>query len=129
MTHGTVPAQIRPSTMIWRLTFPALSSSRRTVAVVGRIAGSLFVLFLAGPVQAESPSAADDATRVRFNEHIRPIFAEHCVACHGGVKQASELSFVYRDNVLAGGESGAPAVVPGDPDASYLVGACHRSGS
>ena len=115
--------------MIWRVAFPSLNSSPRTGRLVGRIAGSLFVLLLAGPVQADPQSAAADAKRVRFNEDIRPIFAEHCVACHGGVKQASELSFVYRENVLAGGESGAPAVVPGDPEASYLIGACHRSGS
>lgn len=58
---------------------------------------------------------------VPFNEHIRPIFAKHCVACHGGVKQASGLSFIYRDKALAKGDSGAPAIVPGDVEASRLV--------
>jgi mono/diheme cytochrome c family protein len=61
------------------------------------------------------------AEPVSFDREIRPIFAQHCVACHGGVKQAGGLSFVYRDNVFAGGDSGAPAVVPGDVVASYLV--------
>lgn len=58
---------------------------------------------------------------IQFNKDIRPIFAEHCAACHGGVKQAGGLSFVYQDNVLQGGESGQPAVVPGDVAASYLI--------
>ena len=62
-----------------------------------------------------------DERPVGFNDDIRPIFAEHCVACHGGVKQAGGLSFVYRDNVFAGGDSGQPAVVPGDLDESYLI--------
>ena len=64
---------------------------------------------------------AGEESAVRFDEDIRPIFAKHCVACHGGVKQASGLSFIYREKVLAGGESGQPAVVPGDVEASYLI--------
>jgi hypothetical protein len=81
----------------------------------------LAVFLLSGRALAAPQEASTEAARVSFNADIRPIFAKHCVACHGGVKQASELSFVYRDNVLAGGESGAPAVVPGDVDASYLI--------
>jgi len=30
-----------------------------------------------------SPARVGFATEVRFNEHIRPIFAEHCLHCHG----------------------------------------------
>lgn len=71
--------------------------------------------------QAAERQASDPPARVSFNEHIRPIFASHCVACHGGVKQASGISFVYRDKALAEGESGMRAIVPGDVAASYLV--------
>ena len=66
-------------------------------------------------------AAPADEPPVEFNKHIRPILAEHCVACHGGVKQASGVSFIYRDKALAAGDSGDPAIVPGDVDASYLV--------
>ncbi len=58
---------------------------------------------------------------ISFNDHIRPIFTNHCVACHGGVMQASGVSFVYRDKALAEGDSGAAAIVPGDVEASHLV--------
>ena len=92
---------------------------RRYVGPYRRLA--VLCCSLLARVQADPQTTAADAKRVRFNEDIRPIFAEHCVACHGGVKQASGLSFVYHENVLAGGESGAPAVVPGDPEASYLL--------
>ncbi len=51
---------------------------------------------------------------VDFNRDVRPIFNQHCVACHGGVKQAGDLSFVYEDRV-------ANVVTPGDPDQSYLL--------
>ena len=59
--------------------------------------------------------------RVSFNEHIRPIFNKHCVACHGGVKQASGLSLIYREQALAEGESGMLPIVPGKPEESYLL--------
>jgi len=66
-------------------------------------------------------SSATDGEAIQFNSHIRPIFAEQCIACHGGVKQAGGLSFVYAENVFAGGDSGQPAIVPGDIDSSYLI--------
>jgi hypothetical protein len=59
--------------------------------------------------------------KVTFNEHIRPIFAKHCVACHGGVKQASGLSFIYRDLATGECESGNRPIVPGNSKESYLL--------
>ena len=35
------------------------------------------------------------ASKVDFNQQIRPIFTQHCSSCHGGVKQAGDVSFVY----------------------------------
>ncbi|MCA9138678.1 MAG: PSD1 domain-containing protein [Planctomycetales bacterium] len=55
---------------------------------------------------------------IDFNEHIRPLFNAHCVACHGGVKQAGEISFVYKEQVLP---PDGWIVEPGDPDASSLI--------
>lgn len=55
---------------------------------------------------------------VNFGEHIRPIFTQHCTACHGGVKQAADLSFVYRESVLP---PEGWIVEPGEPDDSVLM--------
>src|SRR5689334_21930188 len=65
-----------------------------------------------------APSVAPAAARgaVDFNRAIRPLFAQHCTACHGGVKAAGRLSFLYREKALAVGKSGAAAIVPGDPE-------------
>lgn len=70
---------------------------------------------------AYSHACAEVVAPVEFNSDIRPIFAQHCIACHGGVKQAGNLSFVYRDQVFKGGDSGVPAVVSEKPDKSYLL--------
>lgn len=56
-----------------------------------------------------------------FNRDIRPLFAKHCTACHGGVKAAGKISFVYRDMALATGKSGKPAIVPGNPAESEVM--------
>lgn len=64
--------------------------------------------------------AAADA-EVDFADDVRPILNAHCTACHGGVKQAGEVSFIYREQALGKGESGRPVVVPGDPDASEMM--------
>jgi len=66
-------------------------------------------------------SAAANADEIRFNRDIRPIFTKHCTACHGGVKEAGGISFIFRDRLLVEGESGNQAVVPGKPDLSEMI--------
>ena len=75
---------------------------------------------LAAILLATSVPAAT-AAEVGFNRDIRPILNRHCTACHGGVKEAGGISFVFRDKALATGESGRRTIVPGDPDGSELI--------
>ncbi|WP_193214219.1 PSD1 and planctomycete cytochrome C domain-containing protein [Luteolibacter marinus] len=59
--------------------------------------------------------------KVDFAHDVRPILNAHCTSCHGGVKEAGEVSFIYREQALGKGESGKPIIVPGDPAASELM--------
>lgn len=58
---------------------------------------------------------------VDFARDIRPILNAHCVACHGGVKEAGDVSFIYREKALGRGESGKLVIVPGNAAASEMM--------
>lgn len=58
---------------------------------------------------------------VSFEKEVRPLFAKHCLRCHGPEAQESELRLDVRDIVLRGGESGEPAIAPYDAEASHLL--------
>ncbi|MEP3482586.1 MAG: PSD1 and planctomycete cytochrome C domain-containing protein [Fuerstiella sp.] len=75
---------------------------------------------LLNPIPADEQTAGDQTVvrPIRFSQQIRPILNSHCTACHGGVKQAAEISFVYRNQVLP---PNGWVIDPGDPDASLLV--------
>lgn len=60
-------------------------------------------------------------SKVDYNEDIRPIINRKCISCHGGVKKQGGVSFLFREEALEAGESGKPAIVPGNPEASELM--------
>jgi len=62
-----------------------------------------------------------------FEKKIRPVLIEHCYKCHsadaaGNNKLKGALHLDSRSGLLKGGESG-PAIVPGRPQESSLLGA------
>ncbi|MSU31726.1 MAG: hypothetical protein EXS25_03500 [Pedosphaera sp.] len=52
---------------------------------------------------------------------VTKIFAAKCITCHGPDKQKAKLRVDQLESLIKGGESGEPAVVPGDPAKSRLV--------
>src|SRR5579872_7512008 len=59
---------------------------------------------------------------IDFKKDIEPIFAGHCFKCHGPEKQKSGLRLDLKESAFKGGDSGEPAVAPGDPAHSHLLG-------
>ena len=65
--------------------------------------------------------AAAAAAAVDFETEIKPVLSKRCLECHGPEKQKSSFRVDGRQALLAGGDSGKPAVVAGDPAKSHLM--------
>ena len=66
-----------------------------------------------------SVAAADEKEVISYEDQIKPIFGQHCVACHGEDKQTADLNLQTYAAVLKGG-SGGEAVVAGRASQSAL---------
>ncbi len=61
------------------------------------------------------------ASEVDFARDVLPLLTTHCLDCHGPDTQESDLRLDSMTHALTGGNSGEPAIVPGDSDASFLL--------
>lgn len=68
--------------------------------------------------QANEKSSASPPPSV-FQDQIQPLLQSACGRCHGQ-KESGNLNVFDRSRLLAGGESGEAAIVPGHPEKSYL---------
>lgn len=62
--------------------------------------------------------------KVSFSGTVQPILVDHCKRCHDADREGN-LHLMTWEGVMAGGNQGK-AVVPGDPDASLLVGSVEK---
>ncbi|MEO6288208.1 MAG: DUF1553 domain-containing protein [Dyadobacter sp.] len=60
-------------------------------------------------------------TSIDYNSQVKPILNKHCIGCHGGVKQAGDVSFLFEHEMLEPGKSGKIPVLRGDADASEMI--------
>ncbi|MBL9189855.1 MAG: DUF1553 domain-containing protein [Opitutaceae bacterium] len=70
-----------------------------------------------------SAVAAAAPAKLSFNDHIQPILADNCYACHGvdpGSRKA-DLRLDRFEHATRPRKEGDPAIVPGQPDRSPLV--------
>jgi N-acyl-D-amino-acid deacylase len=58
---------------------------------------------------------------VDFARDIAPLLDRSCAACHGGDMRKGKFSVASRESMLKGGQSGDPAVHPGNSAASKLL--------
>ena len=88
-------------------------------ALVAMVSAGLCEPMLRAEPPAPSGGPADAQLAV-YSEKIRPLLAERCFSCHGGLKQEAGLRLDTVSLMVEGGESGG-VVTKGDPDASLIL--------
>ncbi len=79
---------------------------------------SPLVFFAAAPPKQE---VVDPNAPISYWKQIRPVFQANCQGCHQPAKNKGGYVMTDFARLLAGGDSGDKAVVPGKPDASLLI--------
>jgi len=66
-------------------------------------------------------AAAVHAAPVDFVRDVQPLFAEHCLVCHGPDDSKGGLVLTSRELALKALKSGAHGIVPGKPEQSEMI--------
>ena len=84
------------------------------------LVAAMALVFQPRHAAADDEKPADPAAKkITYEEHVKPIFREHCFSCHNQETKKSDLSLAAYGSLMEGGASGA-VVEAGDPDVSRL---------
>jgi mono/diheme cytochrome c family protein len=83
-------------------------------SLLTRFCASLLVVWLV-PLGARAAAPPD------FDHDVRPILQQYCFKCHGPEKQKGGLRLDQKTRAFKGGDSGEPAIVPGNSSESHLI--------
>jgi len=92
---------------------------------------STAALLCAATLAADDGGKSSESQRLaHFESKIRPVLVEHCYKCHSTKSGKAEggLQLDSRTGIRRGGDRG-PAVVPDDPDKSWLITAISHTDS
>lgn len=93
----------------------------RLVAAVIVVLGPPTRLASGADAASNRPSGPPADPTIDFVAEIQPLFTQHCLGCHGQDKQRSGYRLDNRSIAVGGGESGEPAILPGNSKKSRLV--------
>lgn len=87
------------------------------------------VVSLADVAKCSEPPT-DEAAERHFTVKVLPLLKEKCLACHGKDSDdlKGEFSVLSRDELIRGGESKQPGIVPGKPNEGTVIAAISWEG-
>ena len=83
-----------------------------------------FTLFMLSLIVSQGTSLAEDDvadSNLSFHRLVKPVLQAHCFGCHQSAKAQGDYLMTDFSSLLRGGESGMAAIVPNQPEASYLL--------
>ena len=80
----------------------------------------LGLLGVAGSLPLATQAAQTDEP-VDFVQAVRPIFEQHCYACHSDTERESGLRLDVKAAAMKGGDRHGPDIIPGNPTTSPLI--------
>ena len=125
------PHQVVPSQLICWPTAPAAGNSRSTFAMTIKLPKSVLaclqrvVVAVVVVLSASQHAAVADNAEDFFEQRIRPMLLEKCIACHGPTKQENGVRLDRRDDVLKGRAGDVPLINIAVPDESRLLKVLH----
>src|SRR5688500_7751154 len=75
--------------------------------------------FAAACVAQEAKPDMPPAAKVTYDDHVKPIFREHCLSCHNQEQEKGGLALDSYGAMMTGGASGE-VVLAGDKERSRL---------
>ena len=91
----------------------------RWVAEIRPLVRSPWTGMLLAMLAVPSLVHADAPAKVTYEDHVKPIFRNHCASCHNPEEKNSNLDVMTYSSLIAGGASGQ-VVAGGNPDSSRL---------
>lgn len=89
------------------------------------IAPFLLASVIAKAAETETPPTSEASTAdipsVSYHTDVLPVLRANCFGCHQGAKQLGEYRMTDFAAMVLGGETGQPAIVPGNSSESYLI--------
>lgn len=74
----------------------------------------------ASETEVDASAIVDDVRLVFFREKIKPILEENCFVCHHPKAKKTQLDLTSFRGLQTTGKN-SPIIVPGDPDASFIM--------
>jgi len=109
------------ATMALLETVPEAKGARPLPTVAALMAADADRAAARRKADAQAAAAAANKPAVDFARDVYPVLERSCIKCHSGEKPKARLSLTSRDALLKGGQSGEPAILPGQGGESQLV--------
>lgn len=118
LTHGSDFLTANPPALLAGL-LPGSPASRSSTAPNSTVGNAADPASPQGSTADPAAPAAEGASL--YASTVAPALKARCYSCHGPEKQRGDYRLDQREHALKGGESGLPAITPGDPLKSNLL--------